>query len=61
MVTQLKKVIVNYILDNENVFQLNNHTTKEFSAYIYDKQGEYLIGGEEVSEFISNAVKLLKN
>lgn len=59
MHNELKRAIVNYIFDNQNVFGLHNATTKQFSHYIYDTQGEYLIGGERVSEFISQAIKLI--
>ena len=38
---------------------MHNATTKQFKPYIYDDQGEYLIGGEQVSEFISEAIKLI--
>jgi len=61
MKTELKKAIVNFIFENENVFGLHNHTTHKFRPYIYNADGEYLIGGEENSNFISDAIKLLKN
>lgn len=61
MIIELKKAIVNFIFENINEFQLNNAISKEFRPYIYDSKGEYLIGGKEVSEFIDNAIKLLKN
>jgi hypothetical protein len=60
MNTELKKAIVNFIFDNSNEFQITNATVNEFKLYIYDDKGNFLIGGEEVSEFIQNAIKLLK-
>ena len=60
MNTELKKAIVNYIFDNIQEFQIINATVKEFKLYIYDDKGNFLIGGEEVSEFISEAIKLIK-
>lgn len=51
---ELKKAIVNYMLENENLFQLVNSTSREFRHYIYDNEGNYIIGGEEVQKFISN-------
>jgi hypothetical protein len=60
MNTELKKAIVNYIFDNCNKFQITNATINEFKLYIYDYKGNFLIGGKEVSEFIKNAIKLLK-
>jgi hypothetical protein len=60
MKTELKKAIVNFIFDNEKEFQINNATTNKFKHYIFDPEGNYLIGGEEISNFISSAIKLLK-
>jgi hypothetical protein len=61
MKKELKRAIVNYILDNEKEFQIMNATTKNFRLYIYDDKGEYLIGGEEISEFIVKQVELLRS
>lgn len=55
----LMQHIFNFIIENRNEFQLHNATTQKFRAYIFDDQGEYLIGGEQVSEFISDAIKLM--
>jgi hypothetical protein len=59
MPTELKKAIVDYIIDNLTEFSLHNSTTNKFRAYIFDSEGEYLIGGERVSEFIDKSIKLL--
>lgn len=61
MKTELKKAIINFIFENLNDFQINNATTNKFRPYIYDAEGHYLIGGEEVSNFVSEAIKLLRN
>lgn len=61
MNTELKKVIVNFMLDNEKEFQLVNATIDKFRQYIYTPEGEYCIGGKEVSDFIVTFNKLLKN
>ncbi len=58
---ELKKAIINHIFDNATEFQLPNNTTDKFRNYIYDGDGEYLIGGKEVKEFINAAIKLLNN
>ena len=58
---QLKQGIINFIFENEKVFQLQSITIGNFKQYIYNSQGNYLIGGEEVAEFIGKAVKLLIN
>ena len=57
---ELKKAIVNFIFDNSNEFQIINATKNNFRLYIYNDQGNYLIGGQEVAEFISEAIKLLR-
>ncbi len=61
MKKELKQAIVNYIFDNEKNFQLVNNTTDKFRAYIYDSKGEYLIGGDDVKDFINQAIELLTN
>jgi len=40
---------------------LVNNTTDKFRAYIYDSKGEYLIGGDDVKDFINQAIELLTN
>ena len=61
MHNELKKAIVNFMLDNVKEFQLINRTSQEFRQYIYTETGEYCIGGKEVSEFISNVDKYIIN
>lgn len=56
---ELKKVILNWLLENENIWQRINACHEEFKAYIYDGDGNYLIGGKEVSEFINKADALI--
>lgn len=56
---QLKKEIVMWMLDNENRWQRVNACVEEFKYYIYNPDGNYLIGGEEVADFIKKADKLL--
>ena len=60
MNTELKRAIVNFIIDNEKEFQIHNETMVKFRTYIYDTEGEHLIGGDEVYNFISDAIKLLR-
>jgi len=59
MKKELKQAIVNFIFDNEKVFNLTNFTKEYFKEYIYTSKGEYLIGGEDVSEFINKAIDLI--
>ena len=56
---ELKKVIFNWLCDNENEWQRTNSCRKVFREYIYNKDGEHLIGGEQVSDFITEADKLI--
>lgn len=61
MFIELKKAIILFMIDHINDLQLVNATHDEFHDYIYNKDGNYLIGGEVVSDFIDNAAKLLKD
>lgn len=56
---ELKKEIIKWLLENENRWQRLNACTKEFRNYIYNDEGNYLIGGEEVSNFIEEADDLI--
>ena len=56
---ELKKEIIKWLLENENEWQRLIACTKEFRNYIYDNEGNYLIGGEEVSDFIEEADDLI--
>lgn len=61
MLKELKKVIIEWLLEHENEWQRVNSCVKEFRPYIYDSTGNYLIGGQQVAEFIKNADKLIYN
>lgn len=56
---ELKKAIIEFVFENEKDFQILNKTSNKFKPYIYDSSGAYLIGGEQVYNFIKDAVKLL--
>lgn len=56
---ELKKAIIAHIFENISDFQMVNNTTDKFRAYIYDSKGDYLIGGNEVYEFIRDAIELI--
>lgn len=58
MQTQLKDIIIKTVLENSNQFQLHNFIVEKFREYIYNKDGEYLIGGKKVAQFISDFIKL---
>lgn len=59
MKTELKKAIVNFIFENEKEFQIINSVKNKFRLYIYDNDGNYLIGGKEVAVFIEDSIELL--
>ena len=56
---ELKRAIIDWLFDNKNAWQRVNACTEYFRPYIYNSDGNYLIGGEEVAEFITSADKLL--
>ncbi len=58
MPNQLKDRIITYIQENSTEFQIINNTKQVFQNYIYDTQGEYLIGGKEVAQFITDFIDL---
>lgn len=51
---ELRKAIVEWLLENENVWQRTNECREHFRQYIYNDEGNYIIGGKKVSDFISN-------
>ncbi len=59
MYKELKAAILNWLLENENQWQRVNACTEAFREYIYGKDGNYLIGGKDVAEFITAADKLI--
>lgn len=59
MPKELKTAIVKWLLGNENQWQRVNACTEAFREYIYNKSGNYLVGGEAVVEFIGAADKLI--
>ena len=56
---ELKKAIIDWLFDNKNVWSRENACREYFRPYIYNAEGNYLIGGKEVSDFISEAEKLI--
>ena len=59
MKIELKKTIINYIIENNNLFNRMNNTVNHFKRYIYDENGEYMIWGEEVYDFIKKINELI--
>lgn len=58
---ELKKEIIKWLLENENQWQRLNSCKEEFRNYIYDDEGSFLIGGEDVYSFIRKANNLIYN
>ena len=56
---ELKIMIFNWLVDNENEWSRVNACHEKFRDYIYNSEGDYLIGGKKVSDFIYKADKLL--
>ena len=56
---ELKQAIINWLLENENKWQRISACIQEFRPYIYTDEGNYLIGGKEVSNWIHNIDKIL--
>lgn len=61
MYKELKKAILLWLLENEDQWQRVNSCTENFKEYIYNKEGNYLIGGKNVADFITAADKLIYN
>lgn len=56
---ELKKAITYWLLDHEYEFQRVNTCIKHFKEYIYNTEGNYLIGGEDVKNFIIDTDKTI--
>jgi len=58
---ELKDAIIKQVQENYDEFQLTNSLGGIFREYIYNRDGEYLIGGEQVAKFINDFIKLYEN
>lgn len=56
---ELKKCIILWLMNNENVFNRLNACIEHFRLYIYTPEGNYLIGGEDVADYIEELEKLI--
>lgn len=61
MKMELKREIINWLIDNEKVFNRVNACVDHFKEYIYDSTGNFLKYGigRETHDFIVRADKLL--
>ena len=58
---ELKDAIIKAVQENKDEFQLTNWITGQFSEYIYNNDGKYIIGGEKVVQFINDFIKIYIN
>jgi hypothetical protein len=56
---ELKKAIIEWLLENEDEWQRVIACHDYFRQYVYTPEGNYCIGGEVVSNFIEKADKLI--
>ena len=56
---ELMKLIINWLFDNKDAYQRVNTCKEYFKPYIYDVDGNYLIGGKEISNFITGANQMI--
>ena len=59
MYKELKKEIIDWLIENENKWQRVIACKEHFRQYIYDNKGNYIIGGEKVSNFVNKADRLI--
>ena len=57
--TELKQAIINYILQNYNLFNRLNNTIHNFKNYIYDENWNYLIWWKDIVEWIEKIDKMI--
>lgn len=56
---ELKRAIFNWMLERTEKWGRVSGCIEEFAAYIYDKNGNYLIGGKDVYDFILETERLI--
>lgn len=56
---ELKKAILDWLYEHPDAWQRTNACREAFRPYLYDYNGNWLIGAEEIDEFISKAAKLI--
>lgn len=49
---ELRRAIVEWLFNNESVFNRVNACVDNFRQYIYDAAGNYAIGGKDVHDYI---------
>lgn len=61
MQKELKDAIIKEVQEHSNEFQLVNFIVESFKEYIYTNDGNYLIGGEKVAQFINEFINIYIN
>lgn len=59
MYLELKKAIIDWLIEHKNTWQRTNECREHFRQYIFGPDHNYIIGGKVVCDFISAADKLL--
>lgn len=59
MYLELKKAIIDWLIENKNQWQRVTSCAEYFRPYIFNSDGNYLIGGENVYTFIEEADRLI--
>lgn len=59
LLMEFKQRVVEWICKHANEFQLVNACVEEFRGYIYDSNGNFLLGGDGVLDFIKQACRLM--
>lgn len=59
MCKELKAEILKWLLEHENEWQRVNACTEAFRQYVYNTDGNFLIGGNIILDFIKEADRLL--
>lgn len=56
---ELKKAIFDYLVEHKDTRNRLNFVREHFREYIYNSEGNYLIWGKEIYEFIKELDKLI--
>lgn len=56
---ELKKAIFDYLAEHKDTRNRLNFVREHFREYIYNSEGNYLIWGKEISDFITELDKLI--
>lgn len=55
----LKKAMADWVFEHINEYQLYNAASEHFRAYIFDANGNWLIGGEANYNFLHKLIDII--